>query len=741
MTVIRFTAVMLMKGRWTPMQSALAGQPFLLGLAFVVIILVVVAVVFVVLRLRRPSVEAIDPTTLDASTTLDDTLDFASLVAQDQPDFEADDYPSLSFDADGDEYPSIAPEEEPEGWRERFAHLPLTSRLLLILAPLLMLLGLFGLLLLLPTPEEPEIIVEPTPIPVTLLVQSASVARADPLTVTIAGASTGLPDGTVVRAEMFEDDFPFSWFDTELATARVRNNRLEFQIPRAADAPQPVETRQYTVRLFALDDVASVPAELIVPSIGGIADNFFNRPVAQVPTPTPTATPTATLFPEPEPGVPTDDPALEGPATATPTVDGPIGEGTPPPMPTLALTTVPPTAVPPPIQPTLVQPTSLPLPTALPQPTPTDDPSVVAPTPPLLTPIDPAPPSTATPEPRPTLPPPPTVPPPPPADVLSGDIRWSRDQGPLRIERDVQLAPGSELIIEPGVEVQLAPGVAIFVDGGRLLALGQPDQPVRFVSATGARWNGIFMRPNSFVVLEHAEVRGAGLGGTLLASERSELIVRSTRFTDNGGAILLNDTRLEMRDSEVTGNDMPFGPALEATYGRGNFITLTNNRFGGNRLSEGAPQVRISNRSTFETLNLTVEGNLIRGGAPNLQLTTNGPLQGTVGCNALVGDAQGFGLRTQTPQVNPNGVPPMALRIENNLIDEHLPPIIPVYLRYGLGRGATSEILLDMRNNWWGEASGPYEPETNPLGRGDSVGNNIIYAPWLTAPPSCLPPQ
>ncbi|NCC33761.1 MAG: hypothetical protein EOM24_17360, partial [Chloroflexia bacterium] len=286
MTMIRFTAVMLMKGRWTPMQSALAGQPLLLGFAFVVIILVVVAVVFVVLRLRRPSVEAIDPTTLDASTPLDDALDFASLVAQDQSDFEADDYPSLAFDADGDEYPSIAPEEEPEGWRERFAHLPLTSRLLLILAPLLMLLGLFGLLLLLPRPEEPEIIVEPTPIPVTLLVQSASVARADPLTVTIAGASTGLPDGTVVRAEMFEDDFPFSWFDSELATARVRNNRLEFQIPRAADAPQPVETRQYTVRLFAPDDVASVPAELIVPSIGGIADNFFNRPVAQVPTPT-----------------------------------------------------------------------------------------------------------------------------------------------------------------------------------------------------------------------------------------------------------------------------------------------------------------------------------------------------------------------------------------------------------------------------------------------------------------------
>jgi hypothetical protein len=112
-----------------------------------------------------------------------------------------------------------------------------------------------------------------------------------------------------------------------------------------------------------------------------------------------------------------------------------------------------------------------------------------------------------------------------------------------------------------------------------------------------------------------------------------------------------------------------------------------------------------------------------------------------VACNTLIGDAQGFGLRTQTPQVDPNGVPPMELLVENNYMDEHIPPIIPVYLKYGLGRGATSEILLDMRNNWWGEPTGPYEPDQNADGRGDSVGANIIFAPWLEAPPPCTPSQ
>jgi len=36
--------------------------------------------------------------------------------------------------------------------------------------------------------------------------------------------------------------------------------------------------------------------------------------------------------------------------------------------------------------------------------------------------------------------------------------------------------------------------------------------------------------------------------------------------------------------------------------------------------------------------------------------------------------------------------------------------------------------------NWWGVASGPYHPTTNPNGEGDNVSDNILYNPWLTEP-------
>ena len=38
---------------------------------------------------------------------------------------------------------------------------------------------------------------------------------------------------------------------------------------------------------------------------------------------------------------------------------------------------------------------------------------------------------------------------------------------------------------------------------------------------------------------------------------------------------------------------------------------------------------------------------------------------------------------------------------------------------------------VDARNNWWGDASGPYHPTLNSGGLGDEVSNNVDFDPWL----------
>ena len=39
--------------------------------------------------------------------------------------------------------------------------------------------------------------------------------------------------------------------------------------------------------------------------------------------------------------------------------------------------------------------------------------------------------------------------------------------------------------------------------------------------------------------------------------------------------------------------------------------------------------------------------------------------------------------------------------------------------------------ILDAEYNWWGDASGPYHPTTNPGGTGGAVSDNVDYDPWL----------
>jgi parallel beta-helix repeat protein len=41
---------------------------------------------------------------------------------------------------------------------------------------------------------------------------------------------------------------------------------------------------------------------------------------------------------------------------------------------------------------------------------------------------------------------------------------------------------------------------------------------------------------------------------------------------------------------------------------------------------------------------------------------------------------------------------------------------------------------IDAEYNWWGDASGPYHPDSNPGGMGDSVSDWVDFIPWLDQP-------
>ncbi|MGD9346501.1 MAG: right-handed parallel beta-helix repeat-containing protein [Candidatus Aminicenantes bacterium] len=51
-----------------------------------------------------------------------------------------------------------------------------------------------------------------------------------------------------------------------------------------------------------------------------------------------------------------------------------------------------------------------------------------------------------------------------------------------------------------------------------------------------------------------------------------------------------------------------------------------------------------------------------------------------------------------------------------------------------------SGITIDAENNWWGDASGPYNYTTNPSGLGDNVSDYVDFIPWLTSQVTAILP-
>jgi len=49
-------------------------------------------------------------------------------------------------------------------------------------------------------------------------------------------------------------------------------------------------------------------------------------------------------------------------------------------------------------------------------------------------------------------------------------------------------------------------------------------------------------------------------------------------------------------------------------------------------------------------------------------------------------------------------------------------------------RNTASSVTIDADSNWWGDATGPYHPDSNPGGLGDTVSDYVDFIPWLTSP-------
>ncbi len=315
---------------------------------------------------------------------------------------------------------------------------------------------------------------------------------------------------------------------------------------------------------------------------------------------------------------------------------------------------------------------------------------------------------------------PPPTPTPAPVTRIESATRWTIDQSPIVVDRDQVIVPGASLEIDPGVEVRLKPNVHIYVEG-RLAVAGAAGNPVRFTGPEG-RWGALVGQPGSSISLAHTEIRNAGRGGIGISSTAGQLTIHGSQIIDGGGGVVANGSGVDIRNTQVVGNDLSSGPAVNITLGAQSPAALHGNIFGGNLVSEGTPQVRLiagnNGSGPFEII-----GNAFSStSGPLLDLQTAFAIGGTIRCNGFGGGTVGLQLSSSTPSAAG-----FSLAIDNNAFDGQAVA------------GAASTVALDIPNNWWGDPSGPTEAVRNPDGRGVRAGVNVTFSPWLQSRPGCAP--
>ncbi len=91
----------------------------------------------------------------------------------------------------------------------------------------------------------------------------------------------------------------------------------------------------------------------------------------------------------------------------------------------------------------------------------------------------------------------------PVAGTIAADTVWTHDKTYI-VQGNIGVAPGYTLTIEPETEVRFDGNYALNV-GGTLVADGTSDRPIRFVSHSGATWDGIHFADSSADVVLDAD--------------------------------------------------------------------------------------------------------------------------------------------------------------------------------------------------------------------------------------------
>ncbi len=352
---------------------------------------------------------------------------------------------------------------------------------------------------------------------------------------------------------------------------------------------------------------------------------------------------------------------------------------------------------------------------------------------------------------------------------ITTDTVWAKEGGPYLISGYVSIESGATLKIESGTQIEFQNKSLDFeLYGGNLDIEGTEGEKVNISASLGSDWNiynyggKITIKNANFSDIGTIDIENQGyadiketeipLIGSIYLFDQSFLSIDGgSLFSETSSALnLLESSTCYLSNLEVSG-----GPV--AKFGRGSVMVIDSDLHVNNVIFDYSINTAlVAWGGNINILNSQFDGGLSDGidinydffenRIPSLNISNSnisnfkGPAVRSYEANVTIKESDiisnkvGFTIYTD----NFNGIPSQSfVARKNNIVDNDVGVLF--YLD-----NKTSNII-DVVNNYWGDASGPYDPggtnpvfNGNPLGLGDKISSYFditsFYIPWLLSP-------
>jgi len=335
-------------------------------------------------------------------------------------------------------------------------------------------------------------------------------------------------------------------------------------------------------------------------------------------------------------------------------------------------------------------------------------------------------------------------------DNVDVDTTWTTAGSPYIISLPISVLPSATLSIEPGVVVKFDADNSIYVEGV-LEALGTTSDPIIFTSYLDDAVSGDTNGDGSATLPEASDWRGIAFVNPSLQSKIANAEIHYVDFgiSNSDSSISISDVIFKNINSGIVaygGNstlkNISFDNAFRFAVSLFNDSVVTADTLSITGLDAYNEVIDIYDDATLTLRNSSFAGSgAYRSYGLLVFSTGSATVDGSIFSNFDAGIIDfgdgGASVKVTNSQIKNNNdgivfyADDSSISVSGNTIHNNSRSGAQLYGGY----------TVNLKNNFWGDETGPYHIDTNPTGTGNAVKyfsgyNNILYRPWLTTWPS-----